>query len=310
MQVDRLGVPRRAQQGGQALALAEPVHADDVRPFRKLPQRFEQLGHFTLGIAVAEHRQREGRLGDEEVAWHELEGRIGRVGASLVVARDHRAASPPLDHDLRAAKHMAGRHEPHRHIADPKRFAERKRLRAEPRSRAKPRLHQSERLARADHVVMAGACVIRMSMRDHRAVHRTVRVDMESAWTAIEASGIDREPGLEALRMHGQTLPSSSTSDCIFFDMLATRLLQFLWFTIERCSMMKATWRAGDHLGGRVQHAYCSRRTHEAARICLLGARLLLASLAPAFAQDPRAESSPGSTRATTPQTAIWAQAS
>jgi hypothetical protein len=43
---------------------------------------------------------------------------------------------------------------------------------------------------------------------------------------------------------------------------------------------MKATWRAGDRLGGRVQHAYCSRRTHEAARICLLGAGLLLASLA------------------------------
>src|SRR5262249_33541807 len=100
------------------------------------------------------------------------------------------------------------------------------------------------------------------------------------------------------------------TSDCIFFDMLATRMLQFLSSTIERCSIVKATWRVGNHLGGRVQHAYLSRRTHEAARICLLGARLLLASLAPAFAQDPRAESSPGSTRATTPQAAIWAQAS
>jgi hypothetical protein len=43
-------------------------------------------------------------------------------------------------------------------------------------------------------------------------------------------------------------------------------------------------------LGGRVQHAYRSRLTREAARICLLGAGLLLASLAPAAAQDPHAE--------------------
>ena len=43
-------------------------------------------------------------------------------------------------------------------------------------------------------------------------------------------------------------------------------------------------------LGGRVQHAYSSRLTREARRICLLGAGLLLASLAPAAAQDPHAE--------------------
>ena len=43
-------------------------------------------------------------------------------------------------------------------------------------------------------------------------------------------------------------------------------------------------------MGGRVQHAYCLRLTHEAARICLLGAGLLLASLASAVAEDPHAE--------------------
>ena len=43
-------------------------------------------------------------------------------------------------------------------------------------------------------------------------------------------------------------------------------------------------------LGGRVQHAYRLRLTREATRICLLGAGLLLASLAPAAAQDPHAE--------------------
>ena len=43
-------------------------------------------------------------------------------------------------------------------------------------------------------------------------------------------------------------------------------------------------------LGGRVQHAYRLRLTREATRICLLGAGLLLASLAPTAAQDPHAE--------------------
>src|SRR5262245_621119 len=39
-------------------------------------------------------------------------------------------------------------------------------------------------------------------MRDHRPVHRAVRIDVESAGTAIEAMGADGKPGLEALRMH------------------------------------------------------------------------------------------------------------
>jgi hypothetical protein len=43
-------------------------------------------------------------------------------------------------------------------------------------------------------------------------------------------------------------------------------------------------------LGGRVDHAYSVRRTREAARITVLGAGLLVASLASAAAQDPHSE--------------------
>ena len=43
-------------------------------------------------------------------------------------------------------------------------------------------------------------------------------------------------------------------------------------------------------LGGRVDHAYSVRRTREAARITVLGAGLLLASLVSAAAQDPHSE--------------------
>jgi hypothetical protein len=68
------------------------------------------------------------------------------------------------------------------------------------------------------------------------------------------------------------------------------RLLQFSWFTIERCSIVEPVGRAGVHLWGCVDHAYSVRYTREAARISVLGAGLLLASLASAAAQDPHAE--------------------
>ena len=62
--------------------------------------------------------------------------------------------------------------------------------------------------------------------------------------------------------------------------LLAIRLLQFLWFTIERCSIVKGEGAQRVFtLGGRVQHAYRSLLTREATRI--LGGGLLLASLAP-----------------------------
>ena len=51
-------------------------------------------------------------------------------------------------------------------------------------------------------MVVARAGVIGMGVRDHRAVHRAVRVDVESAGAAIKPAVIDGEPGLETLRMH------------------------------------------------------------------------------------------------------------
>ena len=79
---------------------------------------------------MAEHRQGEGGLGDEQIAGHELEGRAGRVGAALIVAGDDDAAALPFDHHLRAAEHMAGGHEPHGDVADLERLAIGERLAA------------------------------------------------------------------------------------------------------------------------------------------------------------------------------------
>ena len=85
-----------------------------MRPLRKLRERGEQLGDLGLGRRVAEDRQPEGRLGDEDVAGHRNEGQAGRVGRALVVARGDDAEPVGLDRDLRRAEHMAGGMEGHR----------------------------------------------------------------------------------------------------------------------------------------------------------------------------------------------------
>ena len=55
-----------------------------MRALRKQRDRMQELGDFAVGVAVPEHRQREGRLGDEDVAGDELERRAGRIGATFL----------------------------------------------------------------------------------------------------------------------------------------------------------------------------------------------------------------------------------
>src|SRR3546814_13575949 len=58
------------------------------------------------GRRMAEYRQAEGRLGDENVARHDLEARAGRVGPPLVIAGDDDPLALIFHQDLRAAEHM------------------------------------------------------------------------------------------------------------------------------------------------------------------------------------------------------------
>ncbi len=71
-----------------------------------------------LGRRMAENRKTEGRLGDEDIAFHRLEGGAGGITLALVVAADHGPAALPFQHDLRRAEHMAGRHQGQRDAAD------------------------------------------------------------------------------------------------------------------------------------------------------------------------------------------------
>ena len=85
--------------------------------------------------------------------------------------------------------------------------------------------------------------------------------------------------------------------------LLAMRLLQFSWFTIERCSMVEAGMARGCSPWGvaSITHIVCDR--HRRRR----GAGLLLASLAQPRPKILTPKSLPGSMRATTPSVVIWA---
>ena len=87
----------------------------------ELGERGEQPGDLGPRRRVAEDRQAEGRLGDEDVAGHRLEAGAGRVGGALVVAGRDDAQAAALDRDLRRAEHVAGGVERDRDAAEPHR---------------------------------------------------------------------------------------------------------------------------------------------------------------------------------------------
>ena len=134
VQIDRLVVARLANERDHALRLAERIGADEMRALGKQRDRMQELGDLAVGIAVAEHRQAERRLGDEHVAGHELERRAGRIGDVLVVAGGDDAQAVRFDRDLRRAEHVAGRMKRHRDAAKPDAFAVADRLRRARRS--------------------------------------------------------------------------------------------------------------------------------------------------------------------------------
>ena len=76
MEIDRAhrSRPRRSRRD-HALALAEPVDAEKMRAVGIGGDRGDEPAGLAGGALVAEDRQAEGRLGDEEIAAPQLEGR-------------------------------------------------------------------------------------------------------------------------------------------------------------------------------------------------------------------------------------------
>src|SRR5260221_385882 len=165
VEIDGIGVTLSAQQRQHALALAERIDADDMTALREELHRMEQLADLLRIGWMAEYRQPEGRLGDEDIAALRLEGRAGRVGPALVVAGDDDAAPAILEHDLRAAEHMTGRREADRDIAEADRLAIAQRLQRAAGFLAKPALHDGERLGCGQDAAGRGPGALTITMR-------------------------------------------------------------------------------------------------------------------------------------------------
>src|SRR5262249_1649562 len=111
----------------------------------------------------------------------------------------HDSGALPLDQHLRAAEHVAGRHERHRHLSDLQLLPIFHGLGPTGRYGPEPCLHHGECHGRGKDMLMprprGGA--------DGR-LRPAIRVDMESAWPAIEALGVHGEPRIETFGSHFQ----------------------------------------------------------------------------------------------------------
>ncbi len=150
-------------------------------PLGKLGDRGDELGDLGLRRRMAEDRQAEGRLGDEDVAGDRLEGSAGGVRLALVVAGGDDPEPAAFDCDLRRTEHVTGRVERDGGIADPHRFAIGDRLRAAGEAGAVARLHDRQRLGRRQHRPVPGAGMVGMAVGDQRPLDRAGRVDVEIA---------------------------------------------------------------------------------------------------------------------------------
>jgi hypothetical protein len=150
---------------------------------------------------MVEHGQGEGRLGDEHVARHRLEGRAGRIGAALVVAGDDDALALVLEHSLCGAEDVTGGHEAHRDAADGDAFAVFQRLLAGIRHVLEAGAHDRQGFRRGERAAMARPGVIAVAVGDHGAAHRHGGVDIEIAGLTIEAARRRVEPGARVERV-------------------------------------------------------------------------------------------------------------
>ena len=135
-----------------------------MRALREQRHRGQQARDLAVRRRMAEHRQGEGGLGDEDVARHRFEAAAGGIGLALVVAADHGAAaapgrSPPARCPARARRAAAADHPVDAAGPRPSRAAA-----APPRPPgAEARVHQRQRLAAGEHVAMARPGVVGMA---------------------------------------------------------------------------------------------------------------------------------------------------
>src|SRR5437762_7991363 len=128
---------------------------------------------------MAEHRQTKCRFGNKYVAWHGFERRTCRVAATLVIAGHDGGDAFPAHDDLRRTEHMAGGCKCYLDTVVNGGFAVARRLHRTRECLTIAHFHDGEGFAGGEDRAVAGARMIAMAMRDHRARHRPHRIDDE-----------------------------------------------------------------------------------------------------------------------------------
>ena len=190
-------ISRLPQQRDEALAFAQPVDAHQMRALGKGPERGEELCHLALRRFVTEDRKSECRLGDEEIAGHDLESIAGGIGLPLVVARDDGALTLMFDDQLCCAEDVAGRPQRYGDAANLECLAIGEGLKRSRRACAKPQLHDGDGIGGRQHGGMPGPRMIGVAMGYDGAIDRRMRVDVKSARQAVETRSVGPQPALE-----------------------------------------------------------------------------------------------------------------
>ncbi len=203
-------VPRRPRQRDHPLRLAERIGAHQMRAAGELGHAGQQPPGLHHRSGMAEDRQAEGRLGDENIAGHRLPRQADRVRRAAIVARDQNARTVVRhDQDLRRAEDMAGRMKADRDRSDAQRPLGG--LTAPGEILAIAQRHDLQRLARRHHRAMAGAGVVGMAMGHQRARHGAEGVDVEIPHGAVKP-GLGRIDDLLRPQRHARSRsPASRT---------------------------------------------------------------------------------------------------
>ena len=145
--------------------------------------RFQQAGHCLLYTSI--YRQTESGFGHESVARHWLKGRASRIGFQLVIAGNHPDLATGFDAYLRGPEYMPGGMQRNPHATQHHGLAILKCLNGCPTAHARPQ--QSLAGPRRQIRARVRACMVGMRVRDHGAIHRKPRIDVEIAVRAIES---------------------------------------------------------------------------------------------------------------------------
>src|SRR5689334_15493843 len=142
-----------------------------------------------------EDGKREGRLGDEDITWHWLEGRAGRIWPALEIARYDDALALVFQHYLRRAEDVAGRNQAHLDLAGPHAFAVSQGLLLGADHILETRPHDGECLGGGQRMAVARPGVVAMAMGDDRPRYGDRRIDVKVAGYAIESARCRMKPG-------------------------------------------------------------------------------------------------------------------